>query len=183
MLQSPLMCPPSWFIVDPRVNVLCCCILFESGIFFVANNRPLHLEAHLGFTVPPNSNSWAFSAPIPKSWCLVIYCLSGSVFNLESKKGMVDKYQPGTMEYSHQPPYRKNLLVHIWFLNNLWVYGLFMWKKEDHQKEPSGSVFIFPRNVICVYLCVFCLCFLSSCTRFSFIPKMRQVQSTHRTLS
>ena len=65
------------------------------------------------------------------------------------------------MEYSHQPPYRKNLLVHIWFLNNLWVYGLFIWKKEDHQKEPSGSVFIFPRNVIlsiCVYsVCAFCL--------------------------
>ena len=90
--SNPHLFLPSWFRVHPTVNVLYSCILFESGIFFVANNRPLHLEAHLGFTVPPNSNSWASSAPIPKSWCLVIYCLSGSVFNLESKKGMVDKY-------------------------------------------------------------------------------------------
>lgn len=77
-------------------------------------------------------------------------------------------------------PYQKleNLQVLIWILNWLWIYGPPINKEEDHLRQPF-SLFLFSRGMsFCVYLCIFCLCFLSSHTNFYLISRMGQAQNT-----
>ena len=69
-------------------------------------------------------------------------------------------------------PYQKMeaLLLPIWILNWLWVYGAPTHKEEDHLRQPSGCFFSpweCPSVSVCVYsVCAFCpliqivLCFL-----------------------
>lgn len=58
---------------------------------------------------------------------------------------------------------------------NVWV--------DRWQPRPSETAFCFSfcfsgNVLLCHSVCVFCLCFLSSPTNFSLIPRMRQAQST-----
>ena len=89
--SNPHLFLPSWFRVHPTVNVLYCCILFESVILFIANNTPLHLEAHLGFTVTLTQIVELFLLQFVSLGAWLSIVLPVSMFNLESKIGKVDK--------------------------------------------------------------------------------------------